>query len=171
MYTRAIAQVLLPEPRSRRRLRSASIATAARCTATSRRHGQSHRRAVRSRHDGVRRRDSTSGNTKHEHDYSYSLTGQLAEAVLEQLRRQVAYTYGHSYDVWDLTSSVAYSNWQFGRSYAGRQDAQELRPSKWDAPHRFVVIGHVLAARRRPTSRSSSSASRAFRSSTSTAAT
>ncbi len=28
----------------------------------------------------------------------------------------VAYTYGHSYDVWDLTSSVAFSNWQFGRS-------------------------------------------------------
>ena len=54
---------------------------------------------------------------------------------------RIAYTYSRSYSVWDVTSSVAQSNWQFGRSYAGRQDAEELRPSKFDAPHRILASG------------------------------
>ncbi len=79
-------------------------------------------------------------NTK-THDYSYSITEQLVKRFSDNFEGQVAYTYGRSYDVWDLTSSVAFSNWQFGRSYSGRQDAQDLYPSKWDVPHRFVVSG------------------------------
>jgi hypothetical protein len=79
-------------------------------------------------------------NTK-THDYSYSVTGQLVKRFSNNFEGQLAYTYGRSYDVWDLTSSVAQSNWQFGRSYAGRQDAQDLYPSKWDAPHRLVASG------------------------------
>jgi len=75
------------------------------------------------------------------HDYAYSLTEQLTKRFSNNFEGQVAYTYSRSYDVWDLTSSVAFSNWSFGRSYAGRQDAQDLYPSKWDAPHRFVVSG------------------------------
>jgi hypothetical protein len=75
------------------------------------------------------------------HDYSYSITEQLIKRFSNNFEGQIAYTYSRSYDVWDLTSSVAQSNWQFGRSYAGRQDAADLYPSKWDAPHRFVVSG------------------------------
>jgi hypothetical protein len=75
------------------------------------------------------------------HDYSYSITEQLTKRFSNNFEGSAAYTYSRSYDVWDLTSSVAFSNWQFGRSYAGRQDAQDLYPSKWDAPHRFVVSG------------------------------
>jgi hypothetical protein len=74
-------------------------------------------------------------------DYSYSYTGQLQKRFSNHFEGSAAYTYGHSYDVWDLTSSVAFSNWSFGRAYAGRQDAQTLYPSKWDEPHKFVFNG------------------------------
>jgi hypothetical protein len=74
-------------------------------------------------------------------DYSYSYTGQLQKRFSNHFEGSAAYTYGHSYDVWDLTSSVAFSNWSFGRSYAGRQDDQSLALSKWDEPHKFVFNG------------------------------
>jgi hypothetical protein len=80
------------------------------------------------------------GNQK-THDYAYSLTEKLVKRFSNNFEGSAAYTYGKSYDVWDMTSSVAFSNWQFGRSLAGREDAQELAPSKWDAPHRFAVSG------------------------------
>jgi Carboxypeptidase regulatory-like domain len=79
-------------------------------------------------------------NTK-THDYAYSYTGQLQKRFSDSFEGSVAYTYGRSYDVWDLTSSVAFSNWSFGRSYSGRQDAQDLYPSKFDVPHRVVASG------------------------------
>ena len=66
---------------------------------------------------------------------------QLQKRFSNSFEGMLAYTYQRSYSVWDLTSSVALSNWQFGRSYSGRQDAEELRPSKWDAPHRVIVSG------------------------------
>jgi hypothetical protein len=72
-------------------------------------------------------------------DYAYSYTWQLQKRFSDQFEGSFAYTYGRSYNVWDLTSSVAFSNWSFGRSYSGRQDAQDLAPSKWDVPHRFVA--------------------------------
>jgi hypothetical protein len=79
-------------------------------------------------------------NTK-THDYAYSYTTQLQKRFSNSFEGSVAYTYGHSYDVWDLTSSVAFSNWSFGRSYSGRQDAQDLYPSKFDVPHRVIAGG------------------------------
>jgi hypothetical protein len=79
-------------------------------------------------------------NTK-THDYSYSYTGELQKRFSDNFEGQVAYTYGHSYSVWDLTSSVAFSNWSFGRSYSGRQDAQDLASSKFDVPHRVLAGG------------------------------
>ncbi|HEV7594860.1 MAG TPA: carboxypeptidase regulatory-like domain-containing protein [Gemmatimonadaceae bacterium] len=79
-------------------------------------------------------------NTK-THDYAYSYTTQLQKRFSNAFEGSVAYTYGHSYDVWDLTSSVAFSNWSFGRSYSGRQDAQDLYPSKFDVPHRVIAGG------------------------------
>ncbi|MGH7650793.1 MAG: carboxypeptidase regulatory-like domain-containing protein [Gemmatimonadaceae bacterium] len=79
-------------------------------------------------------------NTK-THDYAYSYTGQLQKRFSNSFEGSVAYTYGHSYSVWNLTSSVAFSNWSFGRSYSGRQDAQDLAPSTFDVPHRFVASG------------------------------
>jgi hypothetical protein len=75
------------------------------------------------------------------HDYAYSLTEKLVKRFSNNFEGSAAYTFSRSYDVWDVTSSVAFSNWQFGRSLSGREDAQELAPSKWDAPHRFAVSG------------------------------
>lgn len=79
-------------------------------------------------------------NTK-THDYAYSYTGELQKRFSNSFEGSVAYTYGHSYSVWNLTSSVAFSNWSFGRSYSGRQDAQDLAPSTFDVPHRVVASG------------------------------
>jgi hypothetical protein len=74
-------------------------------------------------------------------DYTYDLTGRLQKRFTERFEGSVAYTYSHSYDVIDLTSSVAYSNWQFGRAYSNRQDDQDLHYSKFDVPHRIVAAG------------------------------
>ncbi|HCU13231.1 MAG TPA: hypothetical protein DGB72_13995 [Gemmatimonadetes bacterium] len=74
-------------------------------------------------------------------DYAYSYTGQLQKRFSNSFEGSLAYTYGRSYDVWDLTSSIAFSNWSFGRSYSGRQDAQDLYPSKFDVPHRVIAGG------------------------------
>jgi hypothetical protein len=75
------------------------------------------------------------------HDYAYSLTEKIVKRFSNNFEGSAAYTYSRSYDVWDVTSSVAFSNWQFGRSLSGREDDQSLSPSKWDAPHRFAVSG------------------------------
>ena len=80
----------------------------------------------------------TNTNTK---DYSYNITGTLLKRFSNSFEGSVSYIYGHAYDVYDLTSSVAFSNWAFGRSYASRQDAQVLAYSKWDSPHRIVASG------------------------------
>lgn len=79
-------------------------------------------------------------NTK-THDYAYSWTGQLQKRFSNAFEGSLAYTYGRSYSVWDVTSSVAFSNWSFGRSLSGREDAQDLAPSKFDVPHRVVASG------------------------------
>lgn len=83
------------------------------------------------------------------HDYSYNITGTLQKRFSDSFEGSLSYVYGHAYDVYDLTSSVAFSNWSFGRSYAGRQDAQELDYSKWDSPHRIVASGTYTCRPRR----------------------
>jgi hypothetical protein len=74
-------------------------------------------------------------------DYAWSWTAQLQKRFTDKFEGSFSYTNGRSYNVWDLTSSVAFSNWSFGRDYSGRQDAQDLYPSKFDVPHRFVAAG------------------------------
>jgi hypothetical protein len=73
--------------------------------------------------------------------YSYNVTTTLLKRFSDSFEGSASYIYGHAYDIYDLTSSVAFSNWSFGRSYSGRQDAQDLSYSKWDSPHRFVLSG------------------------------
>jgi hypothetical protein len=79
--------------------------------------------------------------TNQSQDYAYSLTGQLQKRFSDRFEGQLAYTYGHSYDVASMTSSVAYSNWQFGRSVKGDIHAADLAPSKFDVPHRIIADG------------------------------
>ena len=78
-------------------------------------------------------------------DYSYSLTGQLRKRFTDFWEGTAAYTYGRSYSVSDLTSSVAFSNWQFGRMLAGGQDSRRTAPSAFDQPHRILLAGTVTA--------------------------
>lgn len=79
--------------------------------------------------------------TNQNKDYSYSVTGQLQKRFSNRFEGQLAYTYGHSYDVASMTSSVAYSNWQFGRSVKGDIHGTDLSVSKFDSPHRIIFNG------------------------------
>lgn len=81
------------------------------------------------------------GNETKNKDYSYNMTAQLQKRFSDSFEGSIAYTYGRSYDQYDLTSSVAFSNWQFGRDYSGPQSAQTLAPGKWDIPNRIVGSG------------------------------
>ena len=78
-------------------------------------------------------------------DYAYSGTTQLRKRFTGSWEASAAYTYGRSYSVTDLTSSVALSNWQFGRAYAGSQFEQTLAPSAFDQRHRLLLSGTFTA--------------------------
>jgi hypothetical protein len=78
-------------------------------------------------------------------DYAYSITGQLAKRFTGAFEGTLAYTYGRSYSVTDLTSSVALSNYQFGRVFSGSQFDQTLGPSAFDQPHRVLINATVTA--------------------------
>ncbi len=78
-------------------------------------------------------------------DHAYSATSQLRKRFTGSFEGSVAYTYSRSYSVTDLTSSVALSNWQFGRVYSGLQTDQPLNPSLFDQPHRVLINGTYTA--------------------------
>ena len=69
--------------------------------------------------------------------YSYSLTAQIKKSFAWGLNLDAAYTFGHSYNVFDGTSSVAYSNWKY--NYARDTNAPEVATSGFDIPHRIVA--------------------------------
>lgn len=69
--------------------------------------------------------------------YSYSLTAQLRKAFDFGLTLDAAYTFGHSYSVFDGTSSVAYSNWKY--NYARNTNDPQLSLSSFDIPHRVIA--------------------------------
>ena len=72
-------------------------------------------------------------------DYSYSFTTQLRKTYTDSWEGSIAYTYSRSFSVNDMTSSVAYSNWQYGRIQAGSQSDRVMGPSAFDQPHRIVA--------------------------------
>lgn len=69
--------------------------------------------------------------------YSYSLTAQVRKAFDFGLTLDAAYTFGHSYSVFDGTSSVAYSNWKY--NYARNTNDPDLSISSFDIPHRIIA--------------------------------
>lgn len=69
--------------------------------------------------------------------YSYSLTAQLRKSFAFGLTLDAAYTFGHSYSVFDGTSSVAYSNWKY--NYARATNSPDLAVSGFDIPHRIIA--------------------------------
>ena len=74
-------------------------------------------------------------------DFSYNLTGQLKKRYSNNWEAQVAYTYSRARDVQSFTSSTHGSNWQFGRTYAGRQEDAYTTVSLFDQPHKIQAIG------------------------------
>lgn len=74
-------------------------------------------------------------------DYAYNLTSSLQKRFSNSFEGSLAYSFGHSYDVASMTSSVAYSNFQFGRSVAGDIHAKDVGLSKFDSPHRIIAGG------------------------------
>ena len=74
-------------------------------------------------------------------DYSYSLTAQIQKRFTENLGGSLAYTRTQAYSVEDLTSSVAGSQYRFGRTYFGTQLGMPLFHSEFETPNR--IIGDV----------------------------
>lgn len=74
-------------------------------------------------------------------DYSYSVTAALNRRFTNWFEAHAAYTYEQARDVQSLTSSVATSNWRFGRALAGDQYSQTLDRSRFELPHRVVAYG------------------------------
>ena len=134
MYTRQV-QNFYYRTSAWSRIRSATTSTAARSTATSRAQRRTRSRRARAGVTG----DVINIGNQSTHDYAYSLTEQLVKRFSNNFEGSAAYTYSRSYDVWDVTSSVAFSNWQFGRSL--------LRPPGC-AGARAVEVGCAAPLRR-----------------------
>lgn len=74
-------------------------------------------------------------------DYAYNLTAQLRKRYSNNWEAQVAYTYSQARDVQSFGSSTAISNWQFGRTIAGRQEDAFTGISLFDQPHKLSAAG------------------------------
>jgi len=74
-------------------------------------------------------------------DYSYSLTAALNRRFTNWFEAHASYTYGQARDIQSLTSSVATSNWRFGRAISGDQYSQNLDRSRFELPNRVVAYG------------------------------
>jgi hypothetical protein len=74
-------------------------------------------------------------------DYSYSVTAALNRRFTNWFEAHASYTYEQARDIQSLTSSVATSNWRFGRAIAGDQYSQNLDRSRFELPHRVVAYG------------------------------
>jgi outer membrane receptor for ferrienterochelin and colicin len=74
-------------------------------------------------------------------NYQYGITTQLRKVFSNGWEATAAYNYQRSFSVTDLTSSVALSNWQFGRIYSGNQNDKTAQVSAFDQPHRVLIAG------------------------------
>jgi hypothetical protein len=74
-------------------------------------------------------------------DYSYSVTAALNRRFTNWFEAHASYTYEQARDIQSLTSSIATSNWRFGRALAGDQYSQNLDRSRFELPHRVVAYG------------------------------
>src|SRR5690606_12540404 len=81
-------------------------------------------------------------------DYSYSLTAGLTRNFADNFGGSVFYTYSQAKDVQNLTSSTAFSQYRFGRSYSGRQDELNTTTSLFEQPHRIVATASYTAPTR-----------------------
>lgn len=78
-------------------------------------------------------------------DYSYSLTAGLTRNFADGFGGSLFYTYTQAKDVQNLTSSTAFSQYRYGRSYSGRQDDMSTATSLFEQPHRIVAMASYTA--------------------------
>ena len=71
-------------------------------------------------------------------DYAYSFTGQLQKRFNNGVQFNVGYTYGRSYDLISLGSSIAFSNYRFTKLDGPLTD-RNLRPSIFDITHKVTA--------------------------------
>jgi hypothetical protein len=74
-------------------------------------------------------------------DHFYNITGQLARRFADGWEASAAYTYSRGWDVQSFTSSTAYSQYRYGRVYAGNQMDQTATRSAFEQRHRIVAHG------------------------------
>jgi len=74
-------------------------------------------------------------------DHAANFTMGLQRRFQDNWSGSVFYTYSQVRDVQSLTSSTAFSNYRFGRRWAGNEADQTLGRSDFDQPHRFVAQG------------------------------
>jgi hypothetical protein len=69
-------------------------------------------------------------------DYAYNLTAQLKKRYSRNWEAMVAYTFSRARDVQSFSSSTHVSNWRFGRTLAGNQEAVYTARSLFETPHK-----------------------------------
>lgn len=72
-------------------------------------------------------------------DYSYQLTAGLQRRFYENFEGSAFYTFSHVRDVQSLTSSTAFSQYRFGRAWAGDQSSTDVSRSIFEQKHRTVA--------------------------------
>ena len=74
-------------------------------------------------------------------DYASNLTIGLQRRFQNNWSGSFFYTHSQVRDVQSLTSSTGFSNYRFGRRWAGNESDQTVGRSDFDQPHRFVAQG------------------------------
>ncbi len=75
------------------------------------------------------------------HDYAYNLTAGVQRRFYNQFEGSVFYTYSHVMDAQSLSSSTAYSQYRYGRDWAGDQSDATATRSLFEQKHRIVATG------------------------------
>lgn len=79
--------------------------------------------------------------TNQSDDHAYNATVQLQRRYANRYEGSVAYTYGRAFDVQAFTSSTAFSQYRFGRPWAGDQSEKKATRSIFEQRHRIVAQG------------------------------
>ncbi len=74
-------------------------------------------------------------------DHFYNLTGKLARRFAGNWEGTVAYTYSRGWDVQSFSSSTAYSQYRYGRVWAGNQLDKTATRSSFEQRNRIVAHG------------------------------
>ncbi len=74
-------------------------------------------------------------------DHFYNLTAELTRRFAGSWEGSASYTYSRGWDVQSFTSSTAYSQYRYGRVWAGDQLDQSATRSSFEQRHRIVAQG------------------------------